>query len=83
MKPSVAVSDFGGRRYHRFVLFNFLLSLAARHIHSVLVFVTGNKFIAGVVVTDINIHSRIFLRIFKKIQNGPNGILAGPGDNDL
>jgi hypothetical protein len=54
MPPSAAVSDFGGRRYHRFVTFNFLLSLAAPHLHGVLVFVTGNKFIAGVVVTSNN-----------------------------
>ncbi len=30
----------------------------------------------------INIHSQISLRIFEKIQNGPNGILGGPGDTD-
>ncbi len=40
--PSAAVSDFGGRRYHRFVPFNFLLSLAAHHLHGVLVLVTVN-----------------------------------------
>ena len=40
-----------GRRYCRFIPFNFLLSLAAPHLHGVLVLVTGNKFIAGVVVT--------------------------------
>ncbi len=51
MTPSAAVSDFGGRRYHLFDPFNFLLSLAAPHLHGVLVLVTGNKFIAGVVVT--------------------------------
>jgi hypothetical protein len=51
MTPLAAVSDFGGRRYHRFVPFNFLLSLAAPNLHGVLVLVTGNKFIAGVVVT--------------------------------
>jgi hypothetical protein len=54
MTPSAAVSDFGGRRYHRFVPFNFLLSLAAPHLHGILVLVTGNKFIAGVVVTGDN-----------------------------
>jgi hypothetical protein len=53
MTPSAFVSDFGGRRYHRFVPFNFLLFLAAPHLHSVLVLVTGNKFIVGVVVTGI------------------------------
>ncbi len=31
----------------------------------------------------INIHSRISPQIFKKIWNGPNGILRGPGDTDL
>ncbi len=54
MTPSAAVADFGGRRYRRFILFNFLLSLAAPHLHGVLVHVTGNKFIAGVVVTGDN-----------------------------
>ncbi len=49
MTPMAAVSDFGGQRYHGFVSFNFLLSLAAPHLHGVLV--TGNKFIASVVVT--------------------------------
>jgi hypothetical protein len=39
---------------HRFVPFNFLLSLAAPHLHGVLVLVTGNKFIAGVIVTGDN-----------------------------
>ncbi len=34
--------------------FNFLLSLAAPHLHGVLVLVTGNKFIPGVVVTGDN-----------------------------
>ncbi len=52
MMPSVAVADFGDRRYRRFIPFNFLLSLAAPHLHGVLVLVTGNKFIAGVVVTS-------------------------------
>jgi hypothetical protein len=41
----------GGRGYHRFIPFNFFLSLAAPHVHGVLVLVTGNKFISGVVVT--------------------------------
>jgi hypothetical protein len=35
-------------------LFNFLLSLAAPHLHGLLVLVTGNKFIAGVIVTGDN-----------------------------
>jgi hypothetical protein len=51
MTPSAAMADFGGRRYRRFIPFNFLLSLAAPHLHGVLVLVTGNKFIALVVVT--------------------------------
>jgi hypothetical protein len=54
MTPSAAVSDFGGRRYCRFIPFNFLLSLAAPHLHGGLVLVTGNKFVAGVVVTGDN-----------------------------
>ncbi len=49
MTPSAAVSDFGGRRYHWFVPFNFLLSSAAPHLYGVLVLITGNKFIAGTV----------------------------------
>jgi hypothetical protein len=54
MTPSAAVSDFDGRRYRRFVPFNFLLSLAAPHLHGFLVLVTSNKFIASVVVTGDN-----------------------------
>jgi hypothetical protein len=54
MTPSAAVADFGSRRYRRFILFNFVLSLAAPHLHGVLVLVTGNKFISGVVVTSEN-----------------------------
>ena len=48
MTPSAAVADFGGRRYRRFIPFNFL---PAPHLHGVLVLVTGDKFIAGVIVT--------------------------------
>jgi hypothetical protein len=45
----------GGRgRYRWFITFNFLLSLAAPHLHGVLVLVTGNKFNALVVVTGDN-----------------------------
>ncbi len=44
MTPSAAVADFGGRRYRRFIPFNFLLSLAAPQLHGVLVLVTDNKF---------------------------------------
>jgi hypothetical protein len=54
MTPSAAVADFGGRRYRRFIPFNFLLSLAAPRLHGVIVLVIGNKFIAGVVVTGDN-----------------------------
>jgi hypothetical protein len=54
MTSWVAVADFGGRRDHRFLPFNFRLSLAAPHLHGVLVLVTGDKFIAGVVVTADN-----------------------------
>jgi hypothetical protein len=43
-----------GRRYQWFVPFNILPSMAAPHLHGVLVLVTGNKFIAGVVVTGDN-----------------------------
>jgi hypothetical protein len=34
------------------------------------------------VTPEINIHSRISLLMFEKIQNGPNGILEGLGDTD-
>ena len=51
MTSSAAVADFGGCRYRQFIPFNFLLSLAAPHLHGVLVLVIGNIFIAGVVVT--------------------------------
>jgi hypothetical protein len=44
----------GGRRYRPFIPFNFLLSLAAPHLHGVLVLVTGDKFIAGIIVTADN-----------------------------
>jgi hypothetical protein len=54
MTPSAAVADFGGRRYRQFIPHNFLLSLAAPHLHGVLVLVTGNKFIADIVVTGDN-----------------------------
>jgi hypothetical protein len=54
MTSSAAVADFGGRRYRRFISFNSLLSLAAPHLHCVLVLVTGDRFIAGVVVTADN-----------------------------
>jgi hypothetical protein len=48
------IGGCSGRRYCRFIPFNFLLSLAAPHLHGVLVLVTDNKFIAGVVVTGDN-----------------------------
>ncbi len=54
MTPSAAVADFGGWRYRQFIPFNFLLSLAAPHLHGVLVLVTVKKFIAGVVVAGAN-----------------------------
>jgi hypothetical protein len=42
MTPSAAMANFGGGRYRRFIPFKFLLSLAAPHLHSVLVIVTGH-----------------------------------------
>ncbi len=54
MTQSAAVADFGGRRNRRFIPFNFLLSLAAPHLNGVLVLVSGNTFIAGVIVTGDN-----------------------------
>jgi hypothetical protein len=44
----------GGQRYHQFIPFNFLLSLAAPHLHGVLILVSSNIFIADVVVTGDN-----------------------------
>jgi hypothetical protein len=41
------------------------------------------SFIAGVVDTLTNIHSRLSSRIFEKYRNDPNGILRGQGDTDL
>jgi hypothetical protein len=43
MTPLAALADFGGRRYRRFIPFNFLLSLAVPHLHSVLVLGTSNN----------------------------------------
>jgi hypothetical protein len=54
MTPMAVMADIGGRRYHRFIPLNLLLSLAAPHLHGVLVFVTDNKFITGVVVYGDN-----------------------------
>jgi hypothetical protein len=48
MTSLAAVANYGGRRYRRFIPFNFLLSLAAPHLHGVLVLVTSDKFIAGI-----------------------------------
>ncbi len=50
--PALKNHYFAWRR--RFIPFNFVLSLAAPHLHGVLVLVIGNKFIAGVVVTGDN-----------------------------
>ena len=47
MTPSAAVADFGGRRYRRFIPFNFFLSLAAPHLHGVLVVDTAEQLFAG------------------------------------
>jgi hypothetical protein len=89
MTPSKAVFDVDSWRYRRFVPFNFLLSLAAPHLHIFLVLVTGNKFIASVIVTGdncslVSLSPAIYmhLQISPRIQNGPNGILGGLGDND-
>ncbi len=49
----------GSRRYCRFIPFNFFLSLAAPHLHGVLVLFTGNKLIAGVVVTGEKLFSGV------------------------
>jgi hypothetical protein len=48
---TIGGADIGGRRYRPFIPFKFFLSLAAPHLHGVLILVTGNKFITGVVVT--------------------------------
>jgi hypothetical protein len=63
MTPSAAASDFDGGRYHQCVPFNFLLSLAAPHLHGVLVLVTTNKFIAGVVATGDNCSPLLLSRV--------------------
>jgi hypothetical protein len=57
MTPLAAVSDVNGQRYRQFVPFNFLLSLAAPHLHGVLVLVAGNKFVAGLFFTSDNCSS--------------------------
>jgi hypothetical protein len=42
---------------------------------------TGGKFAAG--VNDmVNLELQIYPQIFKKIRNGPNGILWGWGETD-
>jgi hypothetical protein len=56
MTPSAAVADFGGRRYRRFIPFNFGSSPppwrpCSCHQFIAGVIVTGDKVIAGVVVT--------------------------------
>jgi hypothetical protein len=49
---------------------------------------TGDKFVAEQLIVVsltppvINIPSLISPQIFKKMQNGPSGILGGPGDTD-
>jgi hypothetical protein len=90
MTSSAAMADFGGRRYRRFIPFNFLLSLAAPHLHGVLVLVTGDKFIAGVVVTANN-WSPVSTIILSPVSTTPvitenpwQGLIAGvvdTGDN--
>ncbi len=55
MTSSAAMADLGSRRYRQFIPFNFLLSLAAPHLHGFLVLVTSDKFIAGVIVTADNL----------------------------
>jgi hypothetical protein len=59
MTPSGAVSDFGGRRYHRFVPFNFLLSLAAPHLHGALFLSPPHRFIGG----DIDIGEKFIIGV--------------------
>ncbi len=75
MTPSAAVADFGGRRHRRFIPFNFLLSLAAPHLHGVVVLVTCNKFIAGVVVTSDKVIAGVVVtsvKLFTGINDGEN-----------
>ncbi len=69
MTPSAALADFGSRRYRRFITFNFFLPLAAPHLYGVLVFVTGNKFDAGVVVTSE--------KLFSGVNNTGDKFIAG------
>jgi hypothetical protein len=73
MTPSAAVVDFGGRRNRQFIPFNFLLSLAAPHLNGVLDLVTGNKFIAGVAVTNISANFRKNSKWLQWNTWGPGG----------
>jgi hypothetical protein len=66
MTALATVSDFGGHRYLRFVHINFLLSLAAPHLHGVLFLVTGSKH------SFANISAN-----FRKNRNGPYGLPTG------
>ncbi len=86
MTSSAVVADLGGRRYRRFIPFNFLLSLAAPHLHGVLVLVTGDKFIAGVVVTADNWSPVSMINLFPVsttpaiTENPRQGLIAGVND---
>ena len=51
---------------------DFLLSLASPHLHGVLVLVTGNKFIAGVVVTGE--------KLFSSVNDPSDKFIAGVAD---
>ncbi len=45
-------------------------------------FIAGENLSPVSSTPQINIHSRIYPRIFQKNRNGPNGILRGPGKTD-
>jgi hypothetical protein len=75
---SAAVADFGGRRYRRFIPFNFLLSLAAPHLHGV----TGvnDKFIPGINDTGDHWKSVTRTTLFAGVVDTGDKIFAGVVD---
>jgi hypothetical protein len=68
----------GGRRYRRFIPFNFLLSLAAPHLYGVLVLVTHNK-LSPVTTTPV-INSSAVSTTLAITENPWQGLIAGVVD---
>jgi hypothetical protein len=84
MTPLAAVSDFGGRRYHRFVP----ICRKNRLLSSIQFIVCEN--LSTVSLTPVNSLSAVSLTlannlsaVSKKIRNGLKGILRGPRKTDL